>query len=398
MMEETIKMSISDKRKYFKRVSGRYQKSEKSKKGKILDEFCIIFELSRNYAIRLLNQGYKRKRRATGRASKYQSPEFLRLLKKLWWLSEWQCGKLLKYSIPRLLESYERRHGAVVDLEIRAKLLAISAATIDRVLEPYRAQRKKGKSLTKPGSIKRNQIPISTEVWDTNIPGFVEADTVAHCGESSKGPFVSTLTMTDIATHWTENRAVWTKSAENVVAAIKDIQSSLPFEIHGFDCDNGSEFLNDHLIRYLKGQKISLTRSRPYRKNDNAHVEQKNWTHARQLLGYARLDNPELVPLINDLYANEWSQWKNFIVPSRKLKEKLRIGSKIVRKMHPPATAYDRIMASDLISDKKKQELKLINDSLDVYELRERIIHKSNRIRELAKTNFQDWLDSQTPQ
>ena len=276
--------------------------------------------------------------------------------------------------------------------------MVISAATIDRVLEPYRSQRRKGKSLTKPGSIKRNQIPISTEVWDTNVPGFVEADTVSHCGESSKGPFVSTLTMTDIATHWTENRAVWTKLAENVVAGIKDIQNSLPFEIHGFDCDNGSEFLNDHLIRYLQGQKISLTRSRPYKKNDNAHVEQKNWTHARQLLGYARLDNPELVPLINNLYANEWSQWKNFIVPSRKLKEKIRIGSKIVRKMHPPATAYDRIMASDLISDKKKQELKLINDSLDVYELRERIIHKSNRIRELAKTNFQDWLDSQTPQ
>jgi hypothetical protein len=398
MMDEEIRMGISDKRKYFQRVSKRYHESRKDKKSKILDEFCLIFEFKRNYAVRLLNQGYKRKRKRTGRASKYQSPEFLRVLKKLWWLSEWQCGKLLKYSIPRVLQSYERRHGIVPDTELRDKLLAISAASIDRVLEPYKSQRRKGKSLTKPGSIKRKQIPISTEVWDTNVPGFVEADTVSHCGESSKGPFVSTLTVTDIATHWTENRAVWTKQAENVVAAIKDIQKSLPFPIQGFDCDNGSEFLNDHLIRYFQGQKISLTRSRPYRKNDNAHVEQKNWTHARQLLGYARLDNPELVPLINDLYANEWSQWKNFIVPSRKLKEKTQIGSKIVRKMHPPATAYDRIMASDLISDEKKQELKIINDSLDVYELRERIIHKSNRIRELAKTNFQEWLLSQIPQ
>jgi len=391
-------MSISDKRKYFQRISSRYHAGNKVDKGRILDEFCIIFEFSRNYAVRLINTGYKRKRRATGRASKYQSAEFLRVLKKLWWLSEWQCGKLLKYSIPRLLTSYEARHGVVGDLVIREKILCISAATIDRVLEPYRSQRKKGKSLTKPGSIIRNQIPISTEVWDTAVPGFVEADTVAHCGESAKGPFVSTLTMTDIATHWTENRAVWTKLAENVVAAIKDIQKNLPFEIQGFDCDNGSEFLNDHLIRYLQGQKISMTRSRPYRKNDNAHVEQKNWTHARQLLGYARLDNPELIPLINDLYANEWSQWKNFIVPSRKLKEKIRIGSRIVRKMHPPATPYDRVMASDLISDEKKQELKEINDSLDIYDLRERIIHKSNRIRELAKTNFQEWLQSQIPQ
>lgn len=396
-MAEEIKMGISDKRKYFQRISIRYHESKKDKKGKILDEFCLIFELNRNYAIRLLNQGYKRKRKRTGKPSRYQDTEFLRRLKKLWWLSEWQCGKHLKYSIPRLLASYERRHGEV-ESEVRQKLLQISAATIDRVLEPYRYQRGKGKSLTKPGSIKRNQIPISTEVWDTNIPGFVEADTVSHCGQSSKGPFVSTLTITDIATHWTENRAVWTKLAENVVAAIKDVQKNLPFEIKGFDCDNGSEFLNDHLVRYFQGQKISLTRSRPYRKNDNSHVEQRNWTHARQLLGYQRLDNPELVPLINDLYANEWSQWKNFIVPTRKLKEKTQIGSKIIRKMHPPATPYDRIMASDLISEQKKQELKKINDSLDPYDLREAILQKSKRISELAKTSFQDWLESQQPQ
>ena len=233
-------MRLSDKRKYFQRVSRRYHESSKCKKGKILDEFCLIFEFKRNYAIRLLNQGYKRRRKSTGGASKYQSPDFLRVLKKLWWLSEWQCGKLLKYSIPRVLQSYERRHGVVADSELRAKLIAISAASIDRVLEPYRSQRRKGKSLTKPGSIKRNQIPISIEVWDTTIPGFVEADTVAHCGESGKGPFVSTLTVTDIATHWTENRAVWTKLAENIFAAVNDIKQSLPFEIKGFDCDNGS--------------------------------------------------------------------------------------------------------------------------------------------------------------
>lgn len=398
MEDEELRMSITDKRKYFRRVIQRYHEAGKVSKGIILDEFCAIFELKRNYAIRLMNRGYKRKRRATGRASRYKTAEFLALLKKLWWLSEWQCGKLLKYSLPRLLASHERRHGRVRSEDARSKVLSISAATIDRVLEPYRGQRRKGKSLTKPGSIIRNQIPISTEVWDTTIPGFVEADTVAHCGESGKGPFVSTLTVTDIATHWTENRAVWTKGAEGVVAAINEIKNCVPFEIKGFDCDNGSEFLNDHLIRYLKGEKITLTRSRPYKKNDNAHVEQKNWTHARQLLGYARLDNPELVPLINDLYANEWSLWKNYLVPSRKLKEKIRIGSKIVRKMHPPATAFDRVMASEHITDETKRKLKIINDSLDYYDLRERIIQKSKRISELAKTSFQEWLDSQPTQ
>jgi hypothetical protein len=283
--------------------------------------------------------------------------------------------------------------------EVKENLLKISSATIDRRLKRTREiEKRKVFSTTKPGTLLKSQIPIKTSNWNEKRSGFGELDTVAHCGESGKGPFVSTLTITDVATHWTENRAVWTKGAEGVVAAINEIKNCVPFEIKGFDCDNGSEFLNDHLIRYLQGQKITLTRSRPYKKNDNAHVEQKNWTHARQLLGYARLDNPELVPLINDLYANEWSLWKNFMVPSRKLKEKIRVGSKIVRKMHPPATAYDRVMASEYISEQTKQKLKLINDSLDYYDLRERIIQKSKRISELAKTNFQEWLDSQPTQ
>jgi hypothetical protein len=235
-------------------------------------------------------------------------------------------------------------------------------------------------------------------VWDIDIPGFVEADTVAHCGQSSKGPFVLTLTLTDIATQWTENRAVWTKFSENTVAAIHDISENLPFDIKGFDCDNGSEFLNDHLVRYFQGKKISLTRSRPYKKNDNAHVEQKNWTHARQLLGYARLDNPELVPLINDLYKNEWSLWKNFWIPNMKLKEKVLVGSKIRRRYHTPATPYERVLASEYISEETKEKLRSIYATLDPFDLRKRIQQKINRIKKMAKTSYQDWLESQVPQ
>jgi hypothetical protein len=211
-------------------------------------------------------------------------------------------------------------------------------------------------------------------------------------------PFVVTLTLTDIATQWTENRAVWTKSAENTVAAIRDIEVALPFSIKGFDCDNGSEFLNDHLVRYFQGRKITLTRSRPYRKNDNAHVEQKNWTTARALLGYVRLENPELVPLINDIYANEWSSWKNFFCPSLKLKEKRRVGSRIVRKYHPPMTPYQRVLASPEISDAVKQSLKVRFDSLDPFELRERIEQKLKRVKAMATTTFDDWLASQQAQ
>ena len=393
-MEDHLKMSISDKRKYFQVVVRRYHRSGKDKKGQILDEFCATFEMSRSYAIRLMNNGYARTRKRPGRASRYQSAEFIKALKQLWFASEWACGKLLKPAIPLLLPHLERRRG-VLSEEVRRLLLTISPASIDRVLSPFRARYRRGRSLTKPGSILRNQIPISTEVWDTAVPGFVEADTVAHCGNSGQGPFVVTLTLTDIATQWTENRAVWTKTAENTVAAIRDIEAALPFSIKGFDCDNGSEFLNDHLVRYFQGRKIRLTRSRPYRKNDNAHVEQKNWTTARALLGYVRLENPELVPLINDIYANEWSSWKNFFCPTLKLKEKKQLGAKIVRKYHQPMTPYQRVLASPEIPEETKQALKLRFDSLDPFELRERIEQKLKRVKAMATTTFDDWLVSQ---
>lgn len=321
----------------------------------------------------------------------------MKVLKQLWWASEWACGKLLKPSIPLLLPHYER-HRRALEADVKAKLLRISPASIDRVLAPFKARYKKGRSLTKPGSLLRNQIPISTEVWDTKVPGFIEADTVAHCGSSGQGPFVLTLTMTDIATQWTENRAVWTKLAENTVAAIRDIEKALPFAIKGFDCDNGSEFLNDHLVRYFQGREIKLTRSRPYHKNDNAHVEQKNWSSARQLLGYVRLENPELVPLINDIYANEWSSWKNFFCPTLKLKEKIRVGSKTVRKYHRPQTPYQRVLESPDISNEVKQMLKLRFESLDPFDLRERIEQKLKRVKAMASTTFDDWLASQQPQ
>ena len=390
-------MSIGDKRKYFQVIAKRYHSSSKCKKGIILGEFCAIFGFNRNYAIRLLNAGYRRKRRRPGIPSVYKEANFIKVLKQLWWASEWSCGKLLKPSIPLLLPHFERRRGSV-EPDVRIRLLRISPASIDRVLAPFKARYKKGRSLTKPGSLLRNQIPISTEVWDTATPGYIEADTVAHCGSSSQGPFVLTLTMTDIATQWTENRAVWTKLAENTMAAVRDIEKALPFPIKGFDCDNGSEFLNDHLVRYFQGREIKLTRSRPYRKNDNAHVEQKNWTTARQLLGYVRLENPELVPLINDIYSNEWSSWKNFFCPTLKLKEKIRIGSKTVRKYHPPQTPYQRVLASPDISEDMKQKLKLRFESLDPFDLRERIEQKLRRVKAMASTTFDDWLVSQEPQ
>ena len=391
-------MTMKDKRKYISKIARRYHNSDKKKRGLILDELCETFELSRCYAIRLMNSGYKRARKKPGRASRYQSPEFIKGLKQIWFCSDWACGKLLKSAIPLVLPHLERRHQKGVSEEVRSLLLAISAASIDRVLAPYKAKYRRGRNLTKPGSLLRSQIPLSTETWNITVPGFVEADTVSHSGSSSKGPFVLTLTVTDIATQWTENRAVWTKIAVNVVEAIRDIEAALPFPILGFDCDNGSEFLNDHLVRYFQGKKIGLSRSRPYKKNDNAHVEQKNWTTARALLGYVRLENPELVPLINDIYANEWSDWKNFFCPNMKLKEKIRVGSRIVRKYDQPKTPYQRVLESPEISEAVKEQLRIRYESLDPFALRERIEQKLKRVKALASTTFDDWKAAQDSQ
>jgi hypothetical protein len=184
------------------------------------------------------------------------------------------CGRLLKAAIPAYIPFYEEVYGALSS-EDTALLGSISPATIDRILRPRKAPLGKGKSLTRGGKLRREEIPILTDYWNNVQPGFMEADTVAHCGNSVQGPFIWTLTMTDIATSWTENRAVWTRNADNTIAAIRDIHASLPFSLRGFDCDNGGEFLNDKVIRYCTKEGIQLTRSRPYRKNDNAHVEQK---------------------------------------------------------------------------------------------------------------------------
>ena len=220
---------------------------------------------------------------------------------------------------------------------LRQDLLTISAATLDRRLKPLRVSHPKGLGGTKPGALLKTQIPIRTHHWDETLPGFVEADTVAHCGNSLAGDFVWSLTLTDIVTGWTECRATWNKGATGVLEQIQAIEALLPFPLRGFDCDNGSEFLNHHLVRYFGNHpgQPAFTRSRPYRKNDNAHVEQKNWTHARHLFGYDRLDQPELMALMNHVYSDLWCPLQNHFCPSLKLKSKHRDGAKYIHHKHP---------------------------------------------------------------
>jgi len=215
----------------------------------------------------------------------------------------------------------------------------------------------------------------------------VEADTVAHCGNSLAGDFIWSLTLTDIHTGWTECRAMWNNGAAGVIQQIENIQAGLPFELKGFDCDNGSEFLNHHLVRYFsehKPRKIRFTRARPYKKNDNAHVEQKNWSHVRQLLGYDRLDNPKLVELINDLYRNSWSLLQNHFGPTLKLLQKKRINSKYYKKYDNPKTPYQRLLEAEQVSENSKDTLKKQHQLLDPFKLRQQIDRQLKTIFELV--------------
>src|SRR5208337_4542570 len=208
---------------------------------------------------------------------------------------------------------------------------------------PIRIQyKKRGRTTTKPGTLLRKQIPIKTNQWDESRPGFLEADTVAHCGDSLSGMFAYTIDCVDIATGWTEQRAVWGKGETDTLEQIKQIEKALPFPLLGFDCDNGGEFLNYHLLRHFtkRDKPVQFTRSRAYHKDDNAHVEQKNWTHVRQWLGYQRLDDPKVVPLLNNLYALEWRLFHNFFFPSVKLLSKQRVGSKTIKYHDSPKTPY----------------------------------------------------------
>lgn len=369
-------MGRKSRREYLLAIWARYQRVGRRFKSKILDEFCSVCGYSRKYAIQLLGRKPTQRNKKPGPKPKYDA-EVLAPLKAIWLASEQMCSKRLKAALPLWLPFYEQQHGRLSE-PARTKLLNISPATIDRLLKKLRA-RYPGKGLcgTRPGGLLKNQIPIRTDNRDANQPGFLEADTVAHCGHSMAGDFVWSLTFTDLFSQWTQNRAIWNKGATDVLHQVEDLEGKLPFAIKGFDVDNGSEFLTFHLWRYFMDRPcpIALTRSRPYRKNDQAHVEQKNWTHVRQLLGYERFGIPELVPLINELYLT-WGLLHNFFCPTLKLQSKLRQGSKTIRKYHPPKTPYQRLLESEHLTNEQKEKLSKEYAQLNPLLLKEQIEQK----------------------
>lgn len=282
------------------------------------------------------------------------------------------CSKRLVAVIKIWLPFYLIDFPNVLSEEQQKLLLQISHASIDRVLKKYRKKnRKLGLSSTKPGSLLKKHIPIKTNQWDESRPGFVEADTVAHCGSSLVGHYIHTIQVVDIATGWTECRAAWGKGERGVFDALRNIEDALPFKILGFDSDNGNEFLNRNLLKYFLNKKppVSFTRSREYHKNDNAHIEQKNWTNIRQYLGYHRFDNSNILPLLNNLYSNEWPLFFNFFIPSVKLINKYRHGAKTFKEHDKPKTPFQRLLDSDCFKYTQKNEYLKLYNSLDSFRL-----------------------------
>ena len=381
-------MSPQAKEEYFEVLYKRYKEAKKKKKTVIISECCAVCGCHRKHAIRRL-RGHKRftkpKAKKRGKPSVYNKEAIIRPLKQIWLAANLPCSKRLKAILPLWLPKYSEHYGQLAK-DVTHALLTISPATIDRLLKPARIQyRGRGKSTTKPGTLLRKQIPINTNQWETFRPGYLEADTVAHCGDSLLGMFAYTVDFTDIATGWTEQRAVWGKGEKGVLEQIKDVEKMLPFPLLGFDSDNGSEFLNYHLLRHFQDRKhpINFTRSRAYHKNDNAHIEQKNWTHVRQWLGYQRLDNPKVVPLMNNLYRNEWRLFHNFFLPSVKLIEKERIGSKTIKKHDSPKTPYQRMINSEYIPQTTKDALTKQLENLNPFELNNIMQMKLKKITRL---------------
>jgi len=377
-------MGKTSRKEYLAAILVRYRKAGRVEKGRILTEFCAVCGYNRKYAVRLLNGRPSRRRRRPGPKPKY-GPEVRSVLQRFWLAAEQPCSRRLVKVIELWLPHYETVHGPVPP-ELKALLCAMSHATIDRLLRPIRARfKRRGLSGTRPGRLLKNVIPVKSG-GTPDKPGFLEADTVAHCGTSLDGSFAWSITFTDVFSGWTENRAIWNKGAAGVLEQVKDVEEKLPFQLLGFAVDNGSEFLNHHLLRHFTGRttKVNFTRTRPYHKNDNARVEQKNWTHVRQLLGYDRFDRSEVVPLLNDLYAT-WSLYQNHFLPTFKLIEKVRVNSKYRKTYESPQTPYDRLLVSPAVGEDARRTLSAAHASINPFELKKTLEKKLRRVFNLLR-------------
>jgi hypothetical protein len=331
-------------------VQRRYARVGRAEKGQILDEFVAATGYHRKWAIGLLRHGPPPARPGRGGRPRVYSAVVVGALRTVWEASGELCGKRLAPFLAEFVPALEAEGVLALEPAVREPLLQMSAATIDRRLHPFRLQRRHGRGTTKPGTLLKQQIPIQTYTpWDEQRPGFVEIDLVAHCGISTAGHYLTTLTVTDVATGWTECAGVWGKGQAAVFAALEDIRARLPMPLLGIDSDNGPEFINAHLVRWCEQEQLTFTRSRPYWKNDQAHVEQKNWSVVRQLLGYDRYETEAELALLRRVYQG-LRLWTNHWQPVLKLIAKEREGPKVRKHYDTAQTPYRRVLASAILT------------------------------------------------
>jgi transposase InsO family protein len=369
---------------YLQAIYERYRKAGRKEKKAILNEFCANTGYHRKYAIRLLNgSAPEKQRKAPRRRGVSYERETLAVLRAVWEAAGYPWSVRLKALLPAWMPWIRKRFG--LRPEIERQLRKISARQIDRRLKAAKTQRRRRiYGRTKPGYLLKHHIPVKTDRWDVQSPGFSEVDLVSHSGNSASGEFAHTLNVTDIHTTWTESRAVLGRGEQAVQRALNEIAGILPFALRGVDSDNGSEFINWHLKGWCERQKIQLTRGRPYKKDDNAHIEQKNWTHVRKLLGWERYDTHEAVQAMNDLYGGELRLWLNLFLPSVKLVEKLRVGSKVRRVYDGPRTPWERVRACAEADREKIARLEELRKRLDPFQLARTIERKLERIYRMA--------------
>jgi len=383
-------MSQPTRTEVLKKLRRRYESAGAEHKRKLLDQAQELLGYHRKAAIRAMRapRVVWGPRIITGRPVKYEPSLLVPWLRPIWQATDYACGQRLVAMLPEWIPAYEQ-HERRMPGEVREKLLLASGRTLDRLLEPLRAQGT-GRSLTRPGTLLRQQIPIRGSVWEEGKAGWLEVDTVALCGGSVAGEFVWMVDGVDYATTWVEVRAMWGRGQSGTLSALQDVEASLPFSLLGLDSDNGGEFINYHVLNWLqkRPRPAFMTRSRPYKKDDNAHVEQKNWTHIRQCFGYERHDNPEVVEPINALVKGAYGQLLNYFHASLKLERKERKAGRVQRIYGAAQTPLARVLASAEVTTHTKQQLRQHKAALNPFALKQVVDRSLKEIASLRQARL----------
>jgi hypothetical protein len=381
-------MDLHSRRDLMDSMSKRYRQASKASKKRILDEVCAATGFHRKYAITRINLVETSRPSAsavTRKRDRLYGREVLAVVQKVWEEAGYPWSVRLKAILLLWLPAIRKRYALTRTVE--AQLVHISPRTIDRVLKDKKRElRRRLYGRTKPGTLLRHQIPIKCEHWDVTAAGHLELDTVSHCGGNGEGLFAYSFNLTDIGSTWVETRSVLGKGEVGIVKAFSEMSEVLPFKVLDIDSDNGSEFINHNLYGYCHDREIGFTRGRPYKKDDNAHIEQKNWTHVRKLIGWDRYETPESVAALNDLYTNELRLYMNLFQPSVKLIRTVRKGSRKVRRYDEPRTPLDRLAEMPGADRQKIEQLLHLRSRLDPFALSKIIRRKLERIWEMRHT------------